>query len=210
MPFIEKRGPNRWKARYRAPDGRERSKTFPRKVDAERFLSRVEIDKLEGRWIAPELAKTLLGTYAEQWAATKANVRDRTRVNIEGRLRNHILPAFEDRPLVSIRPEDVRTWIAGLTARDLAPSTVKATYRTFGQIMRTAEVDGLIHRSPCLGIELPAETSREEMTFLTPERVNTLADAITPRYRSRDHLRRLHGPAGRGALGAAPREGKHA
>ena len=37
--------------------------------------------------------------------------------------------------------------------------------------MRTAEVDGLISRSPCIGIELPAETSHEEMHFLSPEQV---------------------------------------
>ena len=69
-----------------------------------------------------------------------------------------------------------------LDTRGLAPSTVKATYRTFAQIMQTAEIDGLIDRSPCIGIELPAETSGEEMHFLTPEDVALLAEAITPRF----------------------------
>lgn len=35
---IQKRG-NRWRARYRGPDGRERNKTFTRKVDAQRWLA---------------------------------------------------------------------------------------------------------------------------------------------------------------------------
>jgi integrase len=48
--------------------------------------------------------------------------------------------------------------------------------------MRTAEIDGLIPRSPCIGIELPAETTREEMHFLTPAQVGTLAGAIGERY----------------------------
>ncbi len=30
MAHIDKRGPGRWRARYRGPDGRERSKTFNR------------------------------------------------------------------------------------------------------------------------------------------------------------------------------------
>lgn len=38
MAHVEKRGPGRWRARYRGPDDRERSKTFERRVDAERWL----------------------------------------------------------------------------------------------------------------------------------------------------------------------------
>jgi len=34
MGHIQKRGPKSYKARYRGPDGRERSKTFHRKIDA--------------------------------------------------------------------------------------------------------------------------------------------------------------------------------
>ena len=39
MAHIEKRGAGRWRARYRAPDGRERSQTFDRKVDAQQWLA---------------------------------------------------------------------------------------------------------------------------------------------------------------------------
>lgn len=89
---------------------------------------------------------------------------------------------FGAMPIGSIRSEHVRGWIAGLTARGLAPSTVKATYLTFGQIMRTADVDGLVRRSPCIGIELPSDRHREEMKFLTGEQVVALADSISPQF----------------------------
>ena len=36
--MIERRG-NTWRARYRGPDRRERSKSFARKADAERWLA---------------------------------------------------------------------------------------------------------------------------------------------------------------------------
>jgi hypothetical protein len=44
----------RWRARYRGPDGRIRSRSFDRKVDADRWLvARLgSIDR--GDWIAPE------------------------------------------------------------------------------------------------------------------------------------------------------------
>lgn len=103
--------------------------------------------------------------------------------NIEGRLRTHILPAFGSVALGVITPADVRAWVAELSSKGLAPSTVKATYLTFGQIVRTAEIDGLIRRSPCLGIELPADNSRAEMHFLTAAQVAALAGSINDRYR---------------------------
>jgi hypothetical protein len=45
-------GRPRWRARYRDPAGRERSKSFTRKVDAERFLVSIEDAKLRGAYVA--------------------------------------------------------------------------------------------------------------------------------------------------------------
>lgn len=173
----------KWRARYYDPAGHRRAKSFARKSDARAFLASMETDKRRGEWIDPRLGHITLREYAEGWAETKANVRDRTRLNVEGRLRAHILPAFDDTALGSIKPADVRAWVAALTSKGLAPSTVKATYLTFGQIMSTAEIDGIIRRSPCIGIELPAEGSRAEMHFLTPTQVDALAEAMDDRYR---------------------------
>jgi integrase len=50
--------------------------------------------------------------------------------------------------------------------------------------MKTAVIDGLISRSPCIGIDLPKQTSHEEMKFLEPAQVEALADAIDPRFRA--------------------------
>jgi hypothetical protein len=47
---------------------------------------------------------------------------------------------------------------------------VKAVYLTFGQAMKTAEIDRLIVWTPCVGIKRPKATAREEMHFLTESR----------------------------------------
>jgi len=184
MASIHKQPNGRWKVRYRTPNGKDRAQRFDRKADAERFLHSIEADKARGRFVDPRAGRMTFAEYAKGWAETKANVRERTRVNVEGRLRNHILPAFGARRIGGITPKDARVWLAGLTAKGLAASTVKATYLTFGQIMRTAEIDGLIPRSPCIGIELPPQTSSEEVHFLSPEQVATLADGHSHHYRA--------------------------
>lgn len=183
MAHIQKRGAGRWRTRYRGLDGRERSRTFRRRVDAQRFLATVEADKLRGLWVDPSLSKTRFGDYAVEWLASVTHVRPGTRVNIEGRLRNHILPMFETMALGSIRPDQIRNWIAELSAKGLAAGTVASIYRTLSKILKTAEIDGFITRSPCVGIDLPREQPRDEMCFLSHEQVALLADAIEDRYK---------------------------
>ncbi|HEV2071553.1 MAG TPA: hypothetical protein VGR26_17325 [Acidimicrobiales bacterium] len=85
----------------------------------------------------------------------------------ESRLRKHILPTLGDRPIQSITPADVRAWVGNLTDQ-LSPGAVYWTYRTLARILATAEIDGLIRRSPCIGVHPPRQTGHTEMHFLTP------------------------------------------
>ena len=54
MAHIEKRGEQRYRVRYRDPTGRERSKTFTRRRDAQRFRAVVEDELARGTWIDPD------------------------------------------------------------------------------------------------------------------------------------------------------------
>lgn len=63
MPSIDRTGTG-WRARWRAPDGGSRSKSFKRKVDAERFLTNVESSKLTGNYLDPAAGRVTFGTIA--------------------------------------------------------------------------------------------------------------------------------------------------
>jgi hypothetical protein len=70
---IEKRirdGKVSYRVRYRDPAGRQRSKSFARKVDADRWMVTTEQAKLKGSYINPALGKTKLAEVAERWYAT--------------------------------------------------------------------------------------------------------------------------------------------
>jgi integrase len=186
MAVITKRvgRPKPWCVRYRDPSGKQRTRQFARKVDAERFLAQTEHEKHTGAWVDPDLAKTTFGAYVQGWLPSTSHLAPNTRLNINGRLRNHLLPYFGELPLGAIRPAHVRGWIAEMVGKQLAAGTVTAAYRTLGKIIRTAEIDGHIVRSPLLGIDLPKEVARADMTFLTAAQVAALAEAIEPRYRA--------------------------
>ena len=63
MAYVERRSRDRWRARYRGPDGRERSKTFARRIDAERFLAAMEHSKSIGAFVDPALGRVRLADF---------------------------------------------------------------------------------------------------------------------------------------------------
>lgn len=185
MSTIKQTTTGSWQARSRAPNGTQAKRNFRRKVDAENYLTTIEGAKLVGNYVDPAAGRRTFGAYANAWLKTKADVTPRTLINIDGRLRNHILPVLGDRQLASIRPEDIRAFVANLVVeKRLAPSTVKAAYLTAAQVLETAEIDHLIARTPCRGVKLPEEPEGTEMLFLTPAQVALLAGTITQRFKA--------------------------
>ena len=186
MAHIEKRlrgGKVTYRARYRDPAGRERSKSFDRKVDAERWLADVQHAKSRGAWTDPSLGRVRFADWLTAWWATTMNLRPTTRARDEMALRLYAVPRFGDMPLAAISQLEVRAWVAELSARGLAPATVVKAYQLLGKVLAAAVDAGYLAQTPCRNVPLPA-IEREEMRFLTPTEIATLAEAIRPRYRA--------------------------
>ena len=114
----------RYRARWRTPTGASRTKTFKRKLDAERFLASVTVSRADGTYTDPQAGRVTLGVYAEQWASAQPH-RQTTAESVEQILRNHIIPTFGVRPIAAIRTSEVQAWVSGL---ELAPLTVRVVY----------------------------------------------------------------------------------
>ena len=171
-----------WRARYRGPDHRERSKSFKRRIDAERFLASVEVSLIEGSWVDPKLGKIRFDEFAERVFSSRMNLRPSTRTRDETYLRRHVLPQFGDVPVKLIRRNDVQEWVRSLSEdKGLAPRTVRECYRILGGIMREAALERLISESPCQRISLP-RVNHVERRFLSASEVEVLAQAIDARY----------------------------
>lgn len=173
-----------YQVRYYGPDGKRRAKTFARKRDAEKFINTVETDKLRGEWIDPKLAKTPLEECVAAYLDTLTHLKPSTRLKVEGHLRNYVLPTFKDLQIADIRSSDVRAWISAMLRHGLSPATVKAVHGTFSRIMNQAVLDGMIPRSPCVGVKLPKEAAGEEMHVLEPSAIERLAESTKPRFRA--------------------------
>lgn len=171
-----------WRARWRTPDGASRSKTFRRKIDAEKHLTAVEHTKLSGAYVDPAAGRVTLRAYGEAWTAARVSWKPATRLRYEVNLANHLYPAFGTRPLGSIRPTEVQELVADLTAR-LAPRTVQGVYRVLHALYGSAVRDRLVAANPCEHIDLP-RAPKQDVTILTAAEVDALAQAIDPRHRT--------------------------
>lgn len=180
--FRPAKGSNRerYRVRWRDPEGLQHSKVFELKRDADAFILEVEGSKLEGRYRDPDAGRVTLKDAGEAWRARQVH-RDSTAVQVEGYLRNHVYPHLGDKRLDSIRRSDVQAWVRG-RSEVLKPSTVHTVYGFVASIFRDAVHDRLVPESPCIRIALPKK-DRPEVVPPTRAEVEALMGALPDRYR---------------------------
>lgn len=169
--------PKPYRAVVRTPDGREVSKAFARKIDARSWLTVQESSLLDRDWVDPRAGRLVFGEWAESVLAGRVHVAASTRARVDTAYRCQVAPFFARLPVGRIRPEHVRSWIAGLEADGLAPATITKAYQVLMIILRAAVDEQLIPRLPTAGVHLPA-LGTDEMRFLTEDEVTRLASVM--------------------------------
>jgi integrase len=174
-------GPSPWLARWRDPEGNQRSQGFARKVDAEQHIVAVSHRMFAGEYVDPHAGKITVKQWCEKWRSVQVH-RPSTIAQVESYFRIHVYPTLGERQLRSVLPSDVQAWVTGRSTV-LAPGSVELVYRHFSAAMKAAEQDRLIARTPCQGIKLPKKT-KTEIVPPTVEQVEAIAGAIQDRYRA--------------------------
>jgi integrase len=172
-----------WRARWRDPEGRSRTKVFRRKIDAENHLIAVGHAKLSGAYVDPAQGRTKFADWWVVWQAGRVNLRPSTLARDDSYGRNNVLPYLGKMQLARIDRAFLRAWIAKLSAQGLAPATVRHAALLVSQALGAAVDDRLVPHNPARGLALP-RIHQEEMRFLSPDEVAALADTIDPRYRA--------------------------
>ena len=181
MGHIQKRADRRYRARWLDPDGRERSRTFTRKADAERHLAAVEGAKLSGAYVSDANPVTV-GEYARQWAATRPHRRT-TASRVESLISKHIEgTTIGDKRLSAVRASEIQAWVTD-RAKVLSPTTVRLLVQTLRSVFNAAVQDRLIASSPVARLSLP-RSENARIVPLTVAQVQALADAMPDRCRA--------------------------
>lgn len=176
--MIEKRG-NSWRARYRGPDRRERSKSFKRKSDAERWLAQQRHLIAQGDWTDPALGRITFGEYAAAWLDSRADLKPKTRHQYQSLMHLHILPTWRTVPLAKITFAGLTEWVAKLTVAGLGPSGVRQSVFVVSAALDHAVRSGRIRANPARGLGLP-RPKRRDYVYLTHAQVHALAAEAGP------------------------------
>jgi len=178
MASVERRtrnGRTRWYARYRDPGGEQRTRTFDRRIDAERYLTTIESSKLTGSYVDPARSRVTVGEWADRWLAGQAHLKPTTRERYAGVVRKHIRPRWGTTRLADVTHADVQSWVTKLS-HNAEPATVRKIHRVLSLVLTLAVRDGRLIRSPAADIKLPRQQSLEQR-YLTHEQVHELARA---------------------------------
>jgi integrase len=179
MASVKRRG-NAWQATFRGPDGRERTRTFPRKVDAENWAADERSKMMRGEWIDPRAGRVTVKTFADPWLARRQDLAVRTVELYRYLLDGHILPTLGDVPLAALAPSIVAAWHAKLATEH--KTTAAKAYRLLSQIMRAAVADRMLGSNPCQ-VKSGGVEKADERPIASIAEVSALADAMP------EHLR---------------------
>ncbi|MDN4595913.1 tyrosine-type recombinase/integrase [Leifsonia virtsii] len=188
MASIKKRPDGSWRARYRDASGREHARHFkfkdnPRDPEnsAQHWLDRETSKLVTGTWVAPKTAKVTM----REWCSTWIDGYATNRASTVRQARTHLVrisAKFGDRPLGSIRPSEVKHWMAELKAEGLADSTVYAIHRRLSQLYTDAVHDGIVAKSPVSRRTSPG-AGKQRPYVATTEQVWALHDVLPEHFR---------------------------
>lgn len=183
MGSIQNRGQGRWRARYRGTDGRELSKTFKRKADAELFIANVESSKARGDWLDPARSSLTVAAWLETWLPSRRmDLRITSYERLRGIVQHHLVPRFGHRKLASLGNQEIRAWVADLQESGQSAASTRKALFALRSALEAAVSDRRLTTNPANNVPLPSERAPEQR-FLTRDEVDRLADAMDPQYR---------------------------
>ncbi|MEV5266492.1 tyrosine-type recombinase/integrase [Streptomyces werraensis] len=174
----------RYRARYVAPDGTERSKSFPDKQKrlAEAWLAQIAADMTRGQYVDPSAGKVTFREFATQWLASQTTDPS-TIVNMELRFRLHAFPYIGSRSLSAFQPAHIREWARALADSGMAASYQRTVFANVSAVFRAAVDDGILARNPCRAGSVRApRLDRRKIKPWTRDRVTAVRDALPKQY----------------------------
>jgi integrase len=183
MGFVDKTPEGRYRAYFRDPAGKQRSKTFRTKRDASAFLAEIETAKTRGAYVSPHSGRVLFADHAAQWMATW-NTEATTAARDHSVMRTHVLPQWGSVQLAKIDHIGLQAWVTEL-GRQRSRATVIEALRLTAAVLRSAVRNRLIPFNPAEEVRAPRSRVRD-----TDERIISRVDlrtrllpAVPPRYR---------------------------
>jgi integrase len=174
---VTKRG-DKYLARVsRQLDGKQKelAKRFRLKKDAERWEREQKAKVERGEWTQP--SKMTLNAYLDGWLEGVQNANQRTREDYRRILATYIRPALGTVRLDQLSTTAIRAALSALSARGLAPRTVRYAHSVLRLALNSAVEDRLVIVNPAVAKRMLPPINRREQAVLSRVDVRRLLEA---------------------------------
>lgn len=179
---VERRSGGRWRVRWREA-GRNRSREFERKRDAEAFDAEVRRRRQLGALATLDaggesLDEFVAGTWAPNHAALLAPATQALYTHLYDR---HIGPRLGATALRDLNAETIASWQADLLAAKVGPPTVRKSITLLGGILQRAAEGGRIAHNPQRVVRKARVPRADEIRPLPPAEIEAVRRALRNR-----------------------------
>jgi integrase len=161
----------RWRVRWVDESGKEHTKVFDRKPDAQTYVNGLTADVQRGEYVDPRKSAETFRSVAEAWMLTKNQRKPKTIAGYRSLLDTIVLPEWGDASLKSINYEVYSAWLSSLAidgsqkGTGLSASRITQAHQLVGAVLKYAMRTGKIAKNVALEIkrseDLPQQTERE-------------------------------------------------
>lgn len=152
----------RWLVRYRDPQGKQRSRSFARKADADAYDLKVRVQVAEATYVSPSAGRVAFAEYAERWLALQQHWRPSTRRSQEQMVKLRIVPHIGMTPMRVLNRGQVQAMVNGWRTK-YAAATVTTTFSCLRTILASAIDDKVIAADPSAKVKVPTPPRRRNV-----------------------------------------------
>lgn len=166
---VRPNGQRMYKVRWR-DGGRQRSRSFDKRADAQAWDTHVRRARQMGDLSALDRGSILLADYAADWWERYAieALSDNAQEVYSVQLRLRILPTLGHFELRAITPAEVQRWMAAMRkSGDRDPTIVKAL-TVLQSILRDAEQNGHVERNAVAVVRKPSQKRQRQPVMIAP------------------------------------------
>ena len=169
----------RYECRIRL-NGKQKSRTFRRKKDAEGWLDRHSTDVREGTY--RELKKATFEQYVKAWKEKNLipeKVKPATMDSYGSNIARHLVPEFGPRQITMIDSDDITRFESQLLRSGQSPKSTRNIMNVLHRILDDAQRDRYLRVSPMTNLRLSPLDQKEGRALTQSEAQTLLAECAT-------------------------------
>ena len=185
---IKRKQGSVYRVMWRDESGKQRSRTFSLKRDAETWEAKIRLAKRQGELSALDSGRQLLRDFVSDWRALhgESHLAPKTLLLYDYLTKRQLLPQLGHVPLRQLTTERIQQASADLIAEGTPPASVRKALTLLQGMLERAVEWGRITNNPARYVRKPPNRPKRMTEPLSPRQVESLRRSLLKKKRLRD------------------------